>query len=41
MTENINVAIAYFPVLAISGVITGILIGTTVSYLLNYLRKVF
>lgn len=41
MTENVSVAVAYFPVLAISGVVTGVLIGATVNYLLVYLKKVF
>lgn len=40
-TENINVAAAYFPILAVSGIITGILIGLTVNYILPYINKIF
>lgn len=41
MTENINVAAAYFPILAVSGIVTGILIGLTVNYLLPYINRMF
>lgn len=40
-TESINVAAAYFPILAVSGIITGILIGFTVNYLLPYINRIF
>lgn len=40
VTENINVAATYFPILAISGIVTGVLIGLTVNYLLPYIKKI-
>lgn len=39
--ENINIIVAYFPILAIAGIIAGILIGVTVNYLLPYINKIF
>lgn len=41
ITENIGVALGYFPILLISGVITGVLIGLVVNHLLPYLKKIF
>lgn len=40
ITENVKVALSYFPILAISGIITGLLIGFSVKYLLVYLNSV-
>ena len=40
ITESIKIAISYFPVLAFSGIITGMVIGYSVKHLLRYLNKV-
>lgn len=38
VTNNIKIAISYFPILALSGTITGILIGLCVKYILQYVN---
>ena len=40
VTKRISVALTYFPVLLFSGLITGLLIGLAVRYLLVYLGRV-
>lgn len=41
MTNSVHVATAYFPVLAVSGIVTGVLIGLTVSYIRPYIFQFF
>ncbi len=39
ITESIGVALSFFPVLAVSSLITGLIIGFTVAFLLPYINK--
>jgi heptaprenyl diphosphate synthase len=39
VTENITVVFSFFPILAVSAVITGLLIGFVVKYLIVYLNN--